>query len=141
MSESGLIGKLMNDWKLGELRPAIGWVSFGGLLLGFVAAIVTALVDFCSPSKPRIKALPLNARIGAGPYRTYACGPTASRIEGIVASVESAADGLDDATRTHALGHVRRAREAAAGGDFATAITAAADAVGVYARSVEAARR
>jgi serine/threonine protein phosphatase PrpC len=126
---------------LGDLREPIGWVSFGGLLLGFVGAIIAALVGFCSPQKPRIKALPLNARVGAGPYRTYACGPTVPRIEGIVASVESAADGLDDATRTHALGHVRRAREAAATSDFATAITAAADAVGVYARSVEATRR
>jgi hypothetical protein len=106
-----------------------------------VGAIIAALVGFCSPQKPRIKALPLNARVGAGPYRTYACGPTVPRIEGIVASVESAADGLDDATRVHALGHVRRARDAAGGGDFATAITAAADAVGVYARSVEAARQ
>lgn len=135
MGDTGAVGS-----RLGELREPIGWVTFGGLLLGFVAAIITALFGFCSPPKPRIKALPLNARVGAGPYRTYACSPTVPRIEGIVASVESAADGLDDATRMHALGHVRRAREAAAGGDFATAITAAADAVSVYARSVEAAR-
>jgi protein phosphatase len=138
MGEGGVIGGFFDDAKL---REAIGWVSFSGLLLGFLAAIITALVGFCSPQKPRIKALPLNARVGAGPYRTYACGPTVPRIEGIVASVESAADGLDDATRAHALGHVRRGRDAAGGGDFATAITAAADAVGVYARSVEAARQ
>ena len=136
MKSDGPLGGL-----LGELREPIGWVSFSGLLLGFVGAIIAALVGFCSPQQPRIKALPLNARVGAGPYRTYACGPTVSRIEGVAASIESAADGLDDATRAHALGHVRRAREAAGGGDFATAITAAADAVGVYARSVEAARR
>jgi serine/threonine protein phosphatase PrpC len=138
MGDGGVIGSMLEDKKL---REAIGWVSFGSLLLGFVGAIIVALVGFCSPPKPRIRALALNARIGAGPYRTYACGPTVSRIEGIVASVESAADGLDDATRAHAFGHVRRAREAAAAGDFATAITATADAVGVYARSVEAARR
>jgi hypothetical protein len=106
-----------------------------------VGAFIWALVGFCSPPTARIPRLAPNARVGAGPYRTYACGPTPARIEGIVASVESAADGLDDATRTHVLGHVRRSREAARDGDVATAITAAADAVGVYARSVEAARR
>ncbi|MGB8852904.1 MAG: protein phosphatase 2C domain-containing protein [Pirellulales bacterium] len=136
MSDIGPVGR-----GLGELREPIGWVAFSGLLLGFVGAIIAALVGFCSPPTPRIPRLALNARIGAGPYRTYACSPTVARIEGVVASVESAADGLDDPTRTHALGHVRRAREAAAAGDFATAVTAAADAVSVYARSVEAARR
>lgn len=141
MSATGLIGKAIDSLKLGELRPAIGWVTFVSLLLGFVTAIIIALVSFSSPSKPRIKKLGLTERLGSGPYRTYACGPTVPRIEGIVASVESAADGLDDATRSHALGHVRRARDAAAAGDFATAVAAAADAVGIYARSVEAARR
>ena len=136
MAADGVLGS-----QLGMLREPIGWVGFSGLLLGFVGAIIAALVGFCAPATPRIPRLALNARIGAGPYRTVTCGPTAARIEGIVASVESAADGLDDATRGHAVSHVRRAREAAAGGDFATAIAAVADAVAVYARSVEAARR
>jgi serine/threonine protein phosphatase PrpC len=136
MQAEGLVGG-----RLGELREPIAWVSFASLLIGSVGAIIWALIGFCSPPTARIPRLAPNARVGAGPYRTYACGPTPARIEGIVASVESAADGLDDATRTHVLGHVRRSREAARDGDFATAITAAADAVGVYARSVEAARR
>jgi serine/threonine protein phosphatase PrpC len=123
-----------------ELRRAVAMVTFGSLLLGFAVAIIAAFVSFYAPSTPRIPRLAPNARVGSGPYRTYACGPTTARIEGIVASVESAADGLDDATRAHALGHVRRAREAAARGDFGTAVLAAADAIGVYARSVEASR-
>jgi hypothetical protein len=135
MKSGGPLGSL-----LGELRDAVAWVTFGSLLLGFAGAIIAALVTFYAPATPRTPRLAPGARIGSGPYRTYACGPTTARIEGIVASVESAADGLDDATRTHALGHVRRAREAAAGGDFGTAVTATADAIGVYARSVEAAR-
>jgi protein phosphatase len=135
MKSGGPLGSL-----LGELRDAVAWVTFGSLLLGFAGAIVAALVNFYAPATPRIPRLAPGARVGSGPYRTYACGPTTARIEGIVASVESAADGLDDATRSHALGHVRRAREAAAGGDFGTAVTATADAIGVYARSVEAAR-
>lgn len=134
--KEGAIGHLLGE----ALRLPVAYVTFGSLLLGFAVAIIAALVTFYAPSTPRIPRLAPNARVGSGPYRTYACGPTTARIEGIVASVESAADGLDDATRAHALGHVRRAREAAARGDFGTAVLAAADAIGVYARSVEASR-
>ena len=135
MKQDGPLGRL-----LGTLREPVAWVTFGSLLLSFAGAIFAALVSFYAPSTPRVPRLAAGGRIGSGPYRTYACGPTTARIEGIVASVESAADGLDDTTRGHALGHVRRSREAAAGGDFGTAVLAAADAIGVYARSVEASR-
>jgi len=66
------------------------------------------------------------------------------RVEGRGADRLAALDDLADFISAGRLPQQQQAgdqREAAAAGDFATAIAAAADAVGVYARSVEAARR
>jgi hypothetical protein len=80
-------------------------------------------------------------RLGNGPYRSYDCSPTAGLVEGIAASVETAADGLSDRERQRALAHVGATRQAIAAGTLPLALAEAAQAIAVYKRSVEAARR
>jgi hypothetical protein len=80
-------------------------------------------------------------RLGGGPYRSYDCTLTPALVEGIAASVETAADGLSDRERHRALEHVASARKAIAVGALPEALGDAARAIAVYRQSVEAARR
>ena len=136
MRDTGPLGGL-----LGELRVPVAWITFGMLLLGFVIALVAALIGFLSPAQRPIRVLAAGARLGGGPYRSYDCGPTPQLLEGLVASAESAADGLAEAERTRTLAFVSRARKHIASREFPRAVAAAAEAIAVYARSVEASRR
>jgi hypothetical protein len=84
--------------------------------------------------------LPPGARLGNGPYRSYDCRPTTALLEGVVASVETAADGLSGDRRDELLAASAAARAAVGAKDFAAAVTATAAAVGCYRRAVEAVR-
>jgi tellurite resistance protein len=61
-------------------------------------------------------------------------------VEGIVASAESAADGLGPPECDRMLAAATRARKFIAAGSFHEATVAAAEAIAVYSRSVEEAR-
>ena len=80
------------------------------------------------------------AKLGAGPYRSYSCAASAPLLEGIIASVESAADGLSSRDRDRLLDAAAEARKPVAEGNFSVATRAAATAIAVYRRMVEAAR-
>lgn len=134
--EEGPLGRLLGP----GLAEAVGWALTGGMLLLFLGAIVTAAMGFMLPAGGEERALPAGALLGKGPYRSYDCTPSTELLEGVVASVETAADGLSDRQRQQALGHVRSARRAAAAGDFAAAVEEAAGAIAIYRQSVEAAR-
>lgn len=114
--------------------PLIMLVVGGLLLFGAVGAILLA------GSGQRVDVLPPGRLLGKGPYRSHACAATEPLVEGVVASVEAAADGLSPQARTHALEHVAAARRHMAGGDFRGAVAAAAEAIAVYTRSIEEAR-
>jgi hypothetical protein len=80
------------------------------------------------------------SRLGRGPYRSYDCAPTKRLLEGIVASVESAADGLPEAGRNRMIARLTDVRRHVAAAEYPEALAAVAEAIGIYARSVEASR-
>lgn len=133
---TGLIGKLLGP----GLAEAVGWSATVGMALLCVAALVAALVGSIAPQGGAMPTLKPGGRLGNGPYRSYVCSPTPGLVEGIVASVETAADGLSDRERQKALKHVAATRQAIAAGAPPQALAEAARAIAVYRQSVEAAR-
>jgi serine/threonine protein phosphatase PrpC len=135
--ETGLLGRLLGH----GLAEAVGWSATVGMLLLFIAALVAAIVGAMPPAGRDAPLLKPGDRLGGGPYRSYGCSPSSALVEGITASVETAADGLSDRERQRALEHVAAARKAIAGGALPKAVAAAAKAIAVYRQAVEAARR
>ena len=135
--ETGPIGRLLGP----GLADAVGWSATAGMGLLFVGALAAALVGSLAPQGSVTPTLKPGGRLGNGPYRSYGCGPTPELVEGIAASVETAADGLSDRERQKALRHVAATRQAIAAGTLPEAVAEAAEAIAVYRRSVEAARR
>jgi len=125
---------------LGEAREAVGFALTGLMGLLAVAGIMGTVLALLGPEGKRIRTLAVGQKLGKGPYREYGCEPSAELVEGIVASVESAADGLSDSERRHALEVLAAARQRAGSGDFTAALSEAARGIDVYRRSVEAAR-
>ena len=122
------------------VRVAVTLAVAGFALLSFLTTLLFAFLGFLSPQGPAQRMLAVGARLGGGPYRSHDCAATAELLEGIAASVETAAEGLDGAPRARVEESARQARSLAAAGDHRGAIGAATAAIGVYAAAVEAAR-
>ena len=122
------------------LQQAVALAIAGLSLLSFISTLLFAFLGFLSPHGAAQRLLPAGAKLGGGPYRSHACEATAELLEGIAASVETAAEGLDGPLRARAEESARQARSLAGAGDFRAAVGAAAAAIGVYAAAVEAAR-
>lgn len=117
------------------------------LLVGTIAALLAtvvaagyAIVASLGGAGDTRRVLPPGARLGKGPYRTYDATPSEALLEGVVASIEAAADGLHDADRSRTGDILGRARQQAAAGNFHEAVAAAAEALSIYTRAIERAR-
>jgi serine/threonine protein phosphatase PrpC len=117
---------------------AIGIAAVLGAV--FIGSLAWAVVAAIGQGAANVRFLPVNARLGGGPYRSYDCRPTAPLLEGVVASVETAADGLSGERRNRLLTAIASARDAARAGRYPAAITAAAEALECYRGAVEASR-
>jgi len=150
VAATGLLGALLSfgllvqpgshDKPDPDLSHAIGLALTGVMGLLCLAGLVAAVVAVLAPPDKRTRVLRPGALLGKGPYRTADGTPSAGILEGIVASVETAADGLDDRQRRRTLEEATDARKAIAAGDFAEATAAAARAIAGYREAVEAAR-
>lgn len=110
-----------------------------GLLLAAIGALLFAVSGLLSrPSRGRM--LGPGDFLGKGPYRRYDATPTARLIEGIVTSIDSAAEHLTAADRDRTAAIVVRARQHATDGAFHEAVTAAGEAIAIHTRAVESAR-
>ena len=126
---------------LGEgLAQALAFAVSVVMGLAFLGSLLAAFLGSIAPAGDDVRVLRPGARLGSGPYRTYGCAASAQLLEGIIASVESAADGLSSRDRDRLLDAVSEARKPIAEGNFSAATRAAATAIAVYRRMVEAAR-
>ena len=126
---------------LGEsLATTLAFAVLAVMGLSFVGSLLAAFLGSIAPPGDGVRVLRPGSKLGGGPYRTYDCAASAPLIEGIIASVESAADGLSSRDRDRLLEAVADARRPAAVGDFSGAIRAATHAIAIYRRVVEAAR-
>ncbi len=123
-----------------DIANAVGLVVGIAMALTFVGSLLAAVLGFLVPKGGPPPALPPGRTIGNGPYRSYDCRPTPRLVEGIAASIDSAADGLDAAPRRDCVAPLARARSAAAAGDFAAAFAAVGEALAAFTRAVAATR-
>ncbi len=112
----------------------------GGLALVFVAALALALARLLSGGGSATLVLPPGKRLGGGPYRSFSCRPSTELVEGIITSLESAADGFDDAEGAAFLQQAAAARAAARANDVPAALAAVHQALSIYRQAVDAAR-
>lgn len=125
----------------------------GGTVLLFAAGILV-LWSFLSGIAGKVRlerVLPPGKQVGKGPYRTSRCAPTRELVEGVVTSVESAADGLSTEARKKAadwlaearnrMANIQGANAGEASGDVAKkAIQAVKQAIDLHRQAFERAR-
>ena len=140
MADNGPLGQLLERQFGEQVREAVGLFLAGALALASMAAVVVAMIQYLVPVEQAVRLLRPGERLGEGPYRTYDCAPTPDLVEGVVASVELAADGLGDDEKPAVTAAIGRARRAAAAGDLPLAVETVATAIAAYARCIEAAR-
>ncbi len=139
-----LVALVLSPWgdlvrSLPDAARAVCVVGSAVALLVMLATVVMAMVAFTVPGGGG-RALAAGHRLGQSPYRTYDCTPRASLLEGVVASAEQAADGLSPPEAERMLAATALARKYAAAGSFHEATVRVAEAIAVYARSVDEAR-
>jgi protein phosphatase len=136
MQDDGPIGGTLGP----ALAPVIAFVVPMAMALLFIGSLLAAVLAYFVSNAGDVRMLEPGARLGGGPYRSYDCRASEPLLEGIVASVESAADGLSPSDRVELLESVAAARRPIASHDFPAAVTAAAAAIARYRRFVDAAR-
>jgi protein phosphatase len=136
MQADGAIGGMLGP----ALAPAMAFVLSVAMALLFIGSLLAAVLACFVSSAGDGRVLAVGARLGGGPYRRYDCAASEPLLEGIVASVESAADGLSTQHREQLLEAVAAARRPMANHDLPAAIPAAAAAIAIYRRIVDAAR-
>jgi hypothetical protein len=119
----------------------VAFVVSVAMALLFVGTVAAALLTYLAPVQGTVRILPPGTMLGSGPYRSYACAASPDLLDGIVASVESAADGLATRDRDRLREVAMAARTPLAAGDMPEAVAAAARAIGVYRGLVEALRQ
>jgi serine/threonine protein phosphatase PrpC len=124
----------------GDAANAVSMIGSGAALFAAMASALFALLGFLIPPAADGRVLPLGRQLGKGPYRSYSCPPSEPLLEGILGSIEAAADGLGDAERERTITILARARQNVAVHSFHEAMVAAAEALAIYKRSIEHSR-
>ena len=143
-----LLSLMFNPWspltkemsRGSELLHTVCLFGSGGSLLAALAAVLYAMLGFLAPRPGRGRVLHAGDFLGKGPYRRYDCSPSERLVEGILTSIEAAAAALSTAEQDQTSAIVARARQHAAAGGFHEALTAAAEAIAIFSRAVEASR-
>lgn len=123
-----------------DAANAVSMIGSGAALFAAMASALFALLGFLIPPAADGRVLPLGRQLGKGPYRSYSCGPSEPLLEGILGSIEAAADGLGDAERERTITILARARQNVAAHSFHEALVAAAEALAIYKRGIEQSR-
>lgn len=140
LNPAALLGPDGLGGMLGDLAAPLGWTLTAFMVLLFVAGSVAALVMMLGPASGEMLVLRPGAMLGKGPYRSYTCTLSGSLLEGIIASVETAADGLADPERQKIRERTAHARQVTAKGDLAGGLAEAVAAIANYRESVVAIR-
>ena len=121
---------------------------YAACLFGSIFAVLAALIGlaiafsgFISGGRSRGRVLGSGELLGRGPYRHYDATPTEQLVEGVLGSLDTAAQMLPVADRDRTNSILARARQLAAAGSFHEAVTAVAEAIAIHTRAVEDARR
>lgn len=118
--------------------PIVDAVASIAAALSALATIVFLLMALLGSLNFRepTAATKAGSRVGKGSYKEAACGPSESLLEGIAASIESAADRLDAADREQLLPLVAQTRAGGVAHGYDDAIAAAATALCLIAEAL-----
>jgi serine/threonine protein phosphatase PrpC len=136
MKPGGWLGETLGA----DAANAVSMIGSGAALFAAMSSALFALLGFLIPPAANGRVLPLGRQLGKGPYRSYSCAPSEPLLEGILGSIEAAADGLGDAERERTITILARARHNVAVHSFHEALVAAAEALAIYKRSIEHSR-
>lgn len=131
--------KLVDDPQ-SDVSEAIGIATTAVMAIVSLGSLIGAVLTMVAPAAVGGRVLRPGAKLGHGPYRTYDCGVSAALLEGIITSVETAADGLSHHDRDRLLAAAAEARRLATAGDLTASVKASAGAIAIYRQAVEAAR-
>lgn len=127
--------------------PAESSALKASLFIGTIAALLATVGSTCYAIVASLGAagdtgrlLAPGSRLGKGPYRSYDATPTEPLLEGVLASIEAAADGLGEGDRDRTHDILGRARQHAAAHAFHESVAAAAAALSIYKQAIERAR-
>jgi protein phosphatase len=140
LNPAALLGPDALGSMLGDLAAPLGWTLTAFMVLLFVAGSVAALVMMLAPTSGEMLVLRPGAMLGKGPYRSYDCRLSAALLEGIVASLETAADGLSDPERQKIRERTAHARQVIGRSDLTGGLADVVAAIGLYRESVVAIR-
>jgi serine/threonine protein phosphatase PrpC len=116
-------------------------IAAAGCGMATVVSLLAALLERTGRTDRSVRVLKHDGRLGKGPYRSYECGPTPARIDGLVGTMEAAIERMPTDRRQGLPGILERVRRDAAGGRPREALAGLAEGFAVYRRLVEAARR
>jgi protein phosphatase len=140
LNPAALLGPDGLGGMLGDLAAPLGWTLTAFMVLLFVSGSVAALVMMLAPASGEMMVLRPGAMLGKGPYRSYDCSLSGSLLDGMAASLETAADGLSDPERQKIREWTGHARQLIAKGDVAGGLADVVAAIGFYRESVVAIR-
>ena len=123
-----------------KLMHPISVLASGGCVLVFLTTLLIACIGFLPAAPASVRVLMPGKQIGKGPYRSYDCTPSENLLEGIVTSIESAADGLAGLDREKTVGVLLSVRRHVAEHQFHEAVVAAAEAIKIYTKTVHHSR-
>lgn len=136
LNPAALLGPDGLGGMLGDLAAPLGWALTALMALLFVAGTVAAIVTMLPAANNELQFLPPGAKLGKGPYRSYDCSLSTPLLEGIVASVDAAADGLPEKERQQVLERTAKARQALAKADLGGGLAEATAAIAIYRETV-----
>jgi protein phosphatase len=140
LNPAALLGPDGLGGMLGDLAAPLGWTLTAFMVLLFVAGSVAALVMMMAPAGGEMRVLRPGAMLGRGPYRSYNCSLSQPLLGGIIASLESAADGLPDRERQKIRERTAGARQVVDKGDLTAGLAEIVATIGAYRDAVVAIR-
>lgn len=134
---------LSDPWRdeQATLQQRLLEIAAAGCGLATVVSLLAAVLDRTGRPSRSVRILRQDGRLGKGPYRSYECGPTPARVEGLAASLEAAIERLPVDRQQAIRGMLARSRRDAAEGRSREALAGLAEGFMAYRRLVDDARR
>jgi predicted small lipoprotein YifL len=124
------------EWPPSDLMKTAAVAAAAMLFGAAIVSLLWAILQGMASTESTPAVLAPGARLGKGPYRSYSCAPDAALIEGVVASIESAAESLPPARRPEAAERLAAARRQAAAGDPREALRSVKRAIDLHVQAI-----
>lgn len=124
------------EWPPKDVVKSAALAATALFFAAFVVSLLWAIFQAMGPTESMPAVLVPGARLGKGPYRSYSCAATVPLIEGIVSSIESAAESLPPRRRGEAAERLAAARRQAAAGEHRDALRSVKRALDLHVEAI-----